>query len=235
MIKANSEKELLSILKIFAQESVKKAKNNLSESVDPAQESYLGSLENAKDKFEVDLSERDDQENVDEEEEAENSEVFTDEDALDKEEVNSKSFETSFDSVVKSINMLRAGRSTKDKEIKGELLGYYDRLSESERKILHIFLKQLANILQGAIDGDEAIDPSDPPLNAKVEFEAETDGEKTSRKSPNSKSASQSIKTKNRIPKKSGEDTSAPLPISVGGEQDLNEIRKRVQRLMKRF
>ena len=37
-------------------------------------------------------------------------------------------------------------------------------------KILHIFLKQLASILQGAIDGEDAIDPSDPPLNAKIQF-----------------------------------------------------------------
>ena len=45
MIKANNENELLDILRIFAQESVKKAKSSLNENTDPVQKNYLEVLE----------------------------------------------------------------------------------------------------------------------------------------------------------------------------------------------
>ena len=234
MIKANNEKELLNILKVFAQESVKKARYSLNESNDPAQDKYLENLKFAQNKYEINLDEQDgddteQQSNYESEEnnyESEEREI-TDSETLSAEEVNSKSFETSFDSIVKNINSLRAGRSTKDKEIKEELTSYYDRLSEDERKILHIFLKQLANILQGAIEGEDAVDPSDPPLNAKVEFPGE-DGEKQQQQDA-------PVKKKPAKPSAGQEDTSPPLPIKPGEKQDLNEIRTKVQRLMKRF
>ena len=44
MFRINSEKELLGLLKVFAEESVKKAKKTLHESADHAQESYLKNL-----------------------------------------------------------------------------------------------------------------------------------------------------------------------------------------------
>ena len=112
-------------------------------------------------------------------------------------------------------------------EIKDSLFNYYDRLSESERKILHIFLKQLANILQGAIDGEEAVDPSDPPLNAKIKF-----GDSGDKQQPD-KAKSSPPKSVSKRPSTEEEDNSPP--IKVGGNQELNEIRKRVKNLMKRF
>ena len=48
MMKANNENELLDILRIFAQESVKKAKSSLNENVDPIQKKYLEGLTGAK-------------------------------------------------------------------------------------------------------------------------------------------------------------------------------------------
>ena len=230
MMKANNENELLDILRIFAQESVKKAKSSLNENVDPIQKKYLEGLKSAENNLNVNLSnlsEQDDEEEIDQDKEK--SSKITGEETIEKEDISSEKFKTSFDSVVKSINTLRAGRSTKDKEIKTELSSYYDRLSEDERKILHIFLKQLASILQGAVDGEEAIDPSDPPLNAKIQFgdneKKRASGEETP-KSPTPRPVS-------KRPPAGGEDSSPP--IRVGESQDLNEIRKRVKNLMKRF
>jgi hypothetical protein len=231
MIKASNENELLSILKIFAQESVKKAKSSLNENVDPVQKNYLEGLKSAEANLNVNLSNLKEQD--DEEEETrqvkEKPKKITGEEIIKKEELSSEKFGTSFDGVVKSINTLRAGRSTKDKEIKTELSSYYDRLSEDERKILHIFLKQLASILQGAIDGEDAIDPSDPPLNAKIQFgnneKKRASGEETAKSS--------TPRSVSKTPRGGGEDNSPP--IKVGESQDLNEIRKRVKNLMKRF
>lgn len=129
----------------------------------------------------------------------------------------------SFDSVIKDINTLRSGRSTKDKEIKEELLGYYDRLDDDERKILHLFLGELSKILQGALEAEDAVDPSEPPFNARISFGEE--GETSTEKENQSQE-----KTKTRA---SGED-SAP-PIRVNESQDLAKIRKKVKLLMKRY
>lgn len=227
MIKANNENDLLDILRVFAQESVKKAKSNLNENADPAQKNYLKGLKTAENNLNVGLTEQDKEEPAGQEEKEKSK--ITGEDAIEKEEITSEKFGTSFDSVVKSINTLRAGRSTKDKEIKTELSSYYDRLSEDERKILHIFLRQLASILQGAIDGEDAIDPSDPPLNAKIQFGDSERKEKSSSASLEKPAARPATKRSAG----GGEDSSPP--IRVGESQDLNEIRKRVKNLMKRF
>ena len=227
MIKANNENELLDILRIFAQESIKKAKSSLNENTDPVQKNYLEGLKSAENNLNVNLSKLSEAEDEEENQGEGDSAKITDEETIEKEEITSEKFGTSFDSVVKSINTLRAGRSTKDKEIKDSLFNYYDRLSESERKILHIFLKQLASILQGAIDGEEAVDPSDPPLNAKIKFGDSRD------KQQSDKAKLSPPKPVSKRPSTGVEDNSPP--IKVGGDQDLNEIRKRVKNLMKRF
>jgi len=169
MFKINSEKELLRLLRVVSEEAVKKSRYMLNEAVDTAQERYTSSLKSSERMLGVSLSEQEEAEEPDAEvEEKDTTEPA--EDTTESETVNPEEFGVSFDSVIKDINNLRSGRSTKDKEIKDELLGYYDKLDEAERKILHLFLRELSNILKGALDAEDAIDPSDPPFNAEVTF-----------------------------------------------------------------
>tara|TARA_A100001201_G_C4091387_1_gene202191 strand:+ start:848 stop:1528 length:681 start_codon:yes stop_codon:yes gene_type:complete len=226
MFKINSEKELLQLLKVVSEEAVKKSKKTLNESADTAQERYMTNLRASENTYGVGLTEQEEEvaeETPEEEapaEDTEETETETEEETIDPETLG-----VSFDSVIKDINTLRAGRSTKDKEIKEELLGYYDRLDEDERKVLHLFLSEISKILQGAITAADAQDPSEEPFNADISFgdsgeeSADTDAE--SEQSGTEDKAS------------GGEDTSPP--IKVNEQQDLREIRKRVQRLMKRF
>ena len=207
MFKINSEVELLNLLKVVSEEAVKKSRKTLRESVDAAQERYMSSLRASENVYGVGLSE---QEEVAAEEEPET--------------VDPETLGVSFDSVVKDINTLRSGRSTKDKEIKDELLGYYDRLDDDERKILHLFLGEISKILQGAIEAAEAQDPSEPPFNAEITFGEE--GEEADTGSPDQGSGTGD---------ETGEGEDSSPPIRVNERQDLNEIRKRVKRLMKRF
>ena len=227
MFKIKTESELLQLLKVVSEEAVKKSRKSLNEAVDTAQQRYMNTLKASEQTYGVSLSEQEEEaqaEETDEElpEPAEEKEELPEE---EPEKIDPETLGVSFDSVVKDINTLRSGRSTKDKEIKEELLGYYDKLDEDERKILHLFLSEISKILQGAIEAADAVDPSDPPYNAEITFgdgTAEETGEE-----------SQDTETRSARAKKSGEDTSPP--IRVNESQDLQEIRKRVKRLMKRF
>ena len=233
MFKINSEGELLQLLKIVSEEAVKKSKRTLSEAVDTAQERYMSNIRASENKYGVDLSEQEEDAEPEKEvstQDTEKPDANTPEPeqtAPEQEpsQVDSQTLGVSFDSVIKDINTLRAGRSTKDKEIKDQLLGYYDRLDDDERKILHLFLSEISKILQGALEASDAQDPSEPPFNAEITF-GEDDDESGS--TPATPAASDSEASTNDV-----EDTSAP--IKVNERQDLREIRKRVKRLMKRF
>jgi len=225
MLKANSESELLKILKIISEESVRKTKRMLKESADPYQEAYMNSVRQSESDYGVSLSE---QEEADLSQEREDDiEDTTEEDQSDEELGNTDDFGVSFDSVLKDINTLRSGRSTKDKEIKEELLEYYDRLDEDERVILHIFLRELSKILRGAIDGSEALDPSDAPLYADIVLGKEAEQSSEPKQKPKSKRSSGS----------SEEDVTPPssTPIQVNEAQNLQEVRRKFRRLLKRI
>jgi len=225
MFRINSESELLQLLKVVSEEAVKKSKKTLNEAVDTAQERYMTTLKASEQTYGVSLSEQ--EETPEEEPEAppEDTGEESPEEAPEEEpeEIDPETLGVSFDSVVKDINTLRSGRSTKDKEIKEELLGYYDRLDEDERKILHLFLSEISKILQGALEAADAQDPSEPPFNAEITFGEE--GEQDATDSADSAEAPASDT--------SGEDSSPP--IRVNERQSLQEIRKKVKRLMKRY
>ena len=231
MIKVNSEKELMSLLKIISEEAVKKTKKSLFESADPAHAAYASNLKTSENFYGVSLSEQEESEPADDSE-TDNEETVnnTEEEAPEEEaeeEVDAEQFGVSFDSVLKDINNLRAGRSTKDKEIKDELLTYYDRLDEDERKILHLFLRELSSILQGALEGEDALDPSDAPLYADIIMKGAEDEEVEEVPEEEEESDLSQPKSKG-----SAEDSSPP--IKVNEQQNLQEIRRKVQRLMKR-
>jgi len=171
MLKATTENELMAILKKYAAGDA-----SLNEANDSAQENYINAVKKERESFGYSIDEQEEEAAEEPTEEKEEQE----EEEIEEKDINPKSFETSFDTITKDINSLRAGRSIKDKEIKTELLSYYDRLSTDERKILHIFLKQLSKILQGAIEGTEAIDPSDPPLNVDITFPEKEEKEEPS-------------------------------------------------------
>jgi hypothetical protein len=230
MIRINNEKEFLNILKIISEESVNKARVSLNENADSAQSNYMKMIKQDESFYGVDLNEKDKkgQEEVDEEDETEAPAEDEDGKSIAEEDLDPEVFGVSFDSVLKDINTLRAGRSTKDKEIKDELLTYYDRLDEDERKILHLFLRELSKILQGALDGEDAIDPSDAPLYADIIMQGDNEEaeEAPARKKQTKRTSTGPI---------SQEVEDSSPPIKVNEQQDLNEIRRRVKNLMKRF
>jgi hypothetical protein len=250
MFKINTEKELLSLLRVVSEEAVKKSKRNLRESSDPYADRFSGNL---KSELET-LFEQEEEEVQEEEEEAEGTaaaeEVEVDEEPAAAEEPDASADDAedlpaaekamslddteggySFDSVITAINTLRAGRSLRDKEIKDELSGYYDRLDENEREILFLFLKELSKILTGAIEAEEAQDPSDPKhFFDIIKREEGEEASKTSNdveKKPETQQQAQAA-----IPVSDEEEDTTP-PIKVNESQDVRALREKVRRLMR--
>ena len=145
--------------------------------------------------------------------------------------------DASFQNIITALNILRAGKSTKNKDIKSELNNYYERLTIEERQVLLLYLNELAKLLTGALDGDEAQDPSDPKTYFDISIRPESPNQpgakESSKKAPEAdqigKMASTAVDVKNQQPGK--EDTSPP--IKVNEVQDLSLLREKIRTLMR--
>ena len=238
-INIKSEKDLMKFLKIVAQESYK---DSLAESyeerfksqfdLDTERFGKLSSTSKKKlDEEEDEMfgGEEEDPELVDDPEKSPEKDV---DDAIDGEEEAMTT--VSFDSVIDRINVLRAGRSTKDKEIKKSLEDYYNKLDENERIVLKIFLEELSEILGGEIDGASAKDPSDPPEKFKItsgEEEADaaaaSDVEEKAPGSPAEDMFGDEEEKEDNLPPEE-------LPIKMNEKRSDWELRMKIRELMER-
>jgi hypothetical protein len=64
--------------------------------------------------------------------------------------------------IIDKLNIVRAGRSTKDADVKRELEEYIGQFSEEEKTALVAFLQGLGQILTSGVDSADAVDPGDP-------------------------------------------------------------------------
>ena len=239
-INIKSEKDLVKFLKIISQESYKKSINesylDYSEKYSSDEKRYGNLSASSKKKLD---EEEDEGENILDRPDEEQSGELQNKDKSDSEEKPIADKEeamttVSFDSVIDRINTLRAGRSTKDKQIKRSLEDYYNKLDENERIVLKIFLEELSDILGGEISGVDAKDPSDPPDNFKI-----TSGEEEA-----DKAAAADVPDISQISDEEGlfgdqEDTTPPkededLPVAVNERKSDWELRMKIRELMER-
>ena len=245
MFNIETEKDLELFLKVVAQEAVKETKTLLKEKgiSDPYVNSFQDRLEN-----DGLLEQEDDEENKEsEDKDEEESEEESEEKGTEESEVNPAKEKalslggyddgtgSSFESVITAINTMRSGRSLRDKEIKTELNDYYDRLDENEREVLLLFLKELSKILTGAIDGENAQDPSDPKtyfnITKRAKEKEQPGDEKNKIIAKGKESVAQQQDTAPVQKSSAGEDTSPP--IKVNESQDLTFLRQKVRLLMR--
>tara|TARA_A100001011_G_scaffold355721_1_gene399154 strand:- start:1469 stop:2209 length:741 start_codon:yes stop_codon:yes gene_type:complete len=245
MIKVKNEKELLSLLRIVSSEAVNLSKRKLNENKDPSTSEY-SYQKKMDEKLYGSLSEQEDEdpeapEEADEPEEAPEEEPPPAEDSAEEEapeEEGSSPEETgevgaSFDSVVKAVNNLRAGKSLRDSSIKQQAQNYYDKLSDPERTTLLVYLQALADIIAGQIDGKDAQDPSQPPVSLNITPDGEEAApEETSDDQPEASEQEQEVPAPDAQLSDEEEDTTPP--IRVNESQDLTALRKKVRRMMLR-
>lgn len=118
-----------------------------------------------------------------------------------------KKGDVTVDDVIEKLNSIRSGKSFKDEQISSAFGKYFDDLESAEKTALFAFLKGIAQIVTGEVEGPEAIDPGDKP--AGVEMKKTGGPEKVSIK-PNVIKAPEVEEKKTP----SAEDTSGPVPIT---------------------
>jgi len=138
-------------------------------------------------------------------------------------------FDVSFENVITALNTLRAGKSTKNKDIQSELSSYYDRLSADERAVLLLYLNELSKVITGATSGEDAQDPSDPSTYFNIT--RNKGQERPSEKSQENQSDQPAQEPIAQQQKQGEEDTSPP--IKVNESQDLTLEYRRFKSLMK--
>jgi hypothetical protein len=220
-IKLDTSNDIVTFLRILAEESVKDARESLAS--DPKQEYFVKNM-NRDDKFFNTLSEQPEEEDVEVEEEE-----------TDVEEPPA-TLEVSLDSISDTIKQLRSGRSVDDSKVRDQLRTYFDRLDETERQALLTFLRAFSGILTGSLQGDSAPDPSDPPssitMSAGDDEEVEEPAEDEEEIEGEVEETPEGEEEEEEEEEEGGEDTTPP--IKAGEPAELAEIRKRVRTLMRK-
>jgi hypothetical protein len=210
-IMINNESDLLSFLKVVAKESVNKSlreTNDLDRNVE-----LYNQQKNKDSKIFNSLKEED-------EEEAQPDAIDADAQPEDRsEDLPDKDVETEITprKIISQINNIRAGHSLKNSDVKENLLSFLERLDDNEVLVLFYYLDGIAKILNQTIKGSEAIDPSEDPLNIKMNRSGEE------------KQSIQKVPKTTEKPK-GAEDTSPP--IKVNENQCKEDIRRKIRILM---
>ncbi len=126
-----------------------------------------------------------------------------------------------FDQILTAINLVRAGNSTKAKKTKGEIETYFNRLDKEEKSVLAIYLKELAKIMTGAIEAEDAQDPSDPStyFDIIVKRGGEQQAKKQAAATPEPAQQQQAP-----VKQMAGEEDVTP-PIRVNEQQDYTGLK----------
>ena len=224
-IRLNTSNDLVTFLKILAEESVRSAQSEISK--DPMQKIMSRKIA-ADEKVYGSLDEEDPVETEDDPTTSE--EPASDESP--REPMSRDTLEVSLDSIFDAVNDLRSGRSLKDRQIKQQLRMYFDRLDTLERESMLAFFRAFAGILTGQFDGSAAPDPSEEPYSITMskgddESKQQAPGPETLPDAPDPESPAPE---EDEEQEDDLEDTSPP--IQAGQEQQLAEIRKRVRKLM---
>jgi hypothetical protein len=87
----------------------------------------------------------------------------------DEEKEALKTGDVSVEEVIDKLNTIRAGKSFKSEEIKASMESYLNDLNSAEKTALFAFLKGIAQVVGGDVEGSKAIEPEDSPANVKME------------------------------------------------------------------
>lgn len=230
----NSYNDVLSIIENLLNESEQQvnSKNIFNSSdrfFDDMQASGLHSKKNKKENKLKDKSKDIDEDDDD-------NELNTDEDTDESEEkeykVNLKDADD-FEKFISLLNKFRAAHSFTEGQINEELKRYFDRLSDSEKKCMHVFFKALIQITLVEIKGKAAYVPSD--LGISVSKNSSTNSEKKDSKKLKNKIDSEiadsedidiSQNSREKLQKNSKQDD-FNSPIKIGeAKQDKSDIIK---------
>jgi hypothetical protein len=122
-----------------------------------------------------------------------------------------KTGNVSADDVIEKLNTIRAGKSFKDEQIKSAMESYVNDLDDAEKTALLAFLKGIAQVVGGEVEGKQALEPSDKP--ASVKMEKKPSSQKVTIKPNVIKKPSAGGEKPKEKASKAPEDTTPPAPI----------------------
>jgi len=118
-----------------------------------------------------------------------------------------KTGDVSVEEVIDKLNTIRSGKSFKSEEIKAAMQAYLNDLDDAEKTALFAFLKGIAQVVTGEVEGEKATEPSDFPGNVKMEKKP------TSQKVSVKPVVIKKPESEGPSGKKPKEDASPPVPI----------------------
>jgi len=161
------------------------------------------------------VDEADDEEKVEVETTVEKEKEDTDMAATVEKPSAQKVAKASLNDIIKTLNVMRSGRSLKDPEVRNSIKSYVDQLTSGEQQSLFAFLSGLAEMMVGGVSGKEATDPHVAGVETKAT-------EKVGEEEVEVKTI-----TKTKVEEPAGEAT----PIVVGERADRSKELRRLREL----
>ena len=121
----------------------------------------------------------------------------------------------SLNDIIKTLNVMRSGRSLKDPEVKNSIKSYVDQLTSGEQQSLFAFLSGLAEMMVGGVSGKEATDPAVAGVKTKA----------------TEKAGEEEVEVKMTTKTKTGEPAGEATPIVVGERADRSKELRRLREL----
>jgi hypothetical protein len=149
--------------------------------------------------------------------------------------------DVSLESLLDKLNTIRAGKSFKDQTVAAELEEYYNGLSSTARMALYTFLKGLAQLSLGEVDGSAAVRPDAAPPGIQMSRTADSDVPSGDSSAP-STASSDSNDEHDDVADKAGteqpkeqevEDDEAPIKVgTTGGNAKVEALRRHIRNLI---
>jgi len=121
----------------------------------------------------------------------------------------------SLNDIIKTLNVMRSGRSLKDPEVKNSIKSYVDQLTSGEQQSLYAFLSGLAEMMVGGASGKEATDPAQAGVQTKA----------------TEKAGEEEVEVKMTATTKTATPSGEATPIVVGERADRSKELKRLREL----
>lgn len=89
---------------------------------------------------------------------------------------------SSFENLIEILNQFRAAHSFTDKKVYSQLKLYFQKLTEDEKKVLHVFIKGLIQVTMLNVSGKSAYSPSDLTFSIKKTGSVSSEKKKSMKK-----------------------------------------------------
>ena len=89
---------------------------------------------------------------------------------------------SSFENLIEILNQFRAAHSFTDKKVYSELKLYFQKLTEDEKKVLHVFIKGLIQVTMLNVSGNSAYSPRDLTFDIKKTGSVSSEKKKSMKK-----------------------------------------------------